>query len=75
MPFPLIPTALAIGFLLVWVLIGGLMFRDGQLAMRRDREFDANVLPLASNRAASARSAHARRMKPDYKKSRVRAAS
>jgi hypothetical protein len=61
MPFPLIPTALAVGFLLMWVLIGGLLFRDGQLAARRERESESHILPLAPNR--------------NFKKSRVRAAS
>jgi len=36
MPFPLIPTALAVCFLLMWALIAGMIFRDGQLAARRD---------------------------------------
>jgi hypothetical protein len=61
MPFPLIPTALAVGFLLMWVLIGGMLFRDGQLAARRERESHLHILPLPPRR--------------DYKKSRVRAAS
>jgi hypothetical protein len=61
MPFPFIPTALAVGFLLMWVLIGGMLFRDGQLAARRERERELDVLRLPPRR--------------DYKKSRVRAAS
>jgi hypothetical protein len=59
MPFPFIPTALAVGFLLMWVLIGGMLFRDGQLAARRERESEILLLPP----------------RRDYKKSRVRAAS
>ncbi|HJQ81322.1 MAG TPA: hypothetical protein VJ828_15280 [Lacipirellulaceae bacterium] len=59
MPFPLIPTALAIGFLLMWVLIAGMLFRDGQLAARRERE--SNVFAMPPRR--------------DHKKPRMRAAS
>jgi hypothetical protein len=61
MPFPFIPTALAVGFLLMWALIGGLLFRDGQLAARRERERELEIFPLPARR--------------DHKKSRVRAAS
>jgi hypothetical protein len=61
MPFPLIPTALAVGFLLMWVLIAGMLLRDGQLAARRERESRSHILPLPKHR--------------DYKNSRVRAAS
>lgn len=46
MPFPFIPTALGICFFLVWVFIGGMIFRDGQLAAARDREMDHGVLRL-----------------------------
>jgi hypothetical protein len=46
MPFPLIPTALGFCFLLMWAFIGGMIFRDGQLAARRDREVDAATLPF-----------------------------
>ena len=75
MPFPLIPTALAVGFLLMWVLIGAMLFRDGQLAVRRERESEWHVLPLPPGRAAMAHSARTRRSKLAYKKSRLRAAS
>ena len=75
MPFPLIPTALAVGFLLMWVLIGALLFRDGQLAARRERESLSHTLPLPPNRAAGARCANSQRARPTYKKSHVRAAS
>jgi hypothetical protein len=50
MPFPFIPTALGVCFLLVWAFIGGMVFRDGQLAARRDRETDINILPLGPAR-------------------------
>lgn len=50
MPFPLIPTALGVCFFLVWAFIGGMIVRDGQLAAQRDRDIDANILPLAPHR-------------------------
>jgi hypothetical protein len=37
MPFPFIPTALGVCFFLIWLFIGGIIFRDSQLAVRRDR--------------------------------------
>jgi hypothetical protein len=46
MPFPLIPTALGLCFLLMWVFIGGMILRDGQLNVQSDREIDGNILPL-----------------------------
>jgi hypothetical protein len=75
MPFPLIPTALGVGFLLVWVLIAGMIFRDGQLAARRDRESPSSILPLAPNRPARARTTGANKARHGYQKSRVRVAS
>jgi hypothetical protein len=75
MPFPLIPSTLAIGFLLVWVLIVGMLLRDGQLASRHERESRPELFPLPLNRAAPARSKRGRQMNPRYKKSTVRAAS
>ncbi len=47
MPFSLIPTALGVAFFLVWAFIGGLLFRDGQLAARQDQRLDGNILPLS----------------------------
>jgi hypothetical protein len=38
MPYSMIPAALGICFTLVWALIGGMVVREGQLAMRRERE-------------------------------------
>jgi hypothetical protein len=61
MPFPLIPTMLAIGFVLVWVLIVGMLLRDGQFASRRERESQPQILPMPPAR--------------HHKKSRMRAAS
>jgi hypothetical protein len=51
MPFPLIPTALCVCFLLMWVLIGGMIFRDSHLAVRRERDADVDVIPLPSRQA------------------------
>jgi len=46
MPFALIPTMLGVCFFLVWVFIGGMILRDGQIAAQRDRE-TGSILPLA----------------------------
>jgi hypothetical protein len=46
MPFPLIPTALGVCFFLIWLFIGGMILRDGQLDARHHRELDGNILPL-----------------------------
>jgi hypothetical protein len=53
MPFPLIPTALGLCFLLVWAFIAGMIFRDGQIAARDDREQDMSILPLPTSRIPS----------------------
>ena len=37
MPFPLIPMVLGVCFFLIWLFIGGMIFRDGQLTAHRDR--------------------------------------
>jgi hypothetical protein len=73
MPYPLIPTALGVCFLLVWVLIAGMIVRDGRQAARRESNWDENVLPLAHHRGSAphfARSKRRLRRKPN-----VRAAS
>jgi hypothetical protein len=46
MPFPLIPATLGICFFLVWAFIGGIVFRDSQLAAQREREFDGHLVHL-----------------------------
>ena len=74
MPFPLISTALGVCFLLMWAFIGGMVFRDGQLAMRREREADANVVPLDARRSKYQHSAGIRQMNR-RRTSAVRAAS
>ena len=56
MPYPLIPTALGLCFLLVWVFIAGMIVGDGQRAARRDQETDDHILPLRSGRVSTARS-------------------
>ena len=40
MPFPIIQTVLGAGFAFIWILIAVIVIRDGQLAVRRDRETD-----------------------------------
>ena len=75
MPFPLIPTALGLCFLLVWAFIAGMIFRDGQLAARRDREMDANILPLPPRRLPTSAATAARRSKIMRRNAAARAAS
>jgi hypothetical protein len=38
MPLALIQTVLGISFALVWVFIGTMILRDGQFAIRRERD-------------------------------------
>lgn len=45
MPFFLIPSALGVSFFLIWAFIGGMMFRESQLAVQRDLETEANLPP------------------------------
>ena len=47
MPFALIPSALGVCFVLVWAFIAVMIFRDGQLAARLERESDIPILPLS----------------------------
>ena len=51
MPFFFIPTALGVCFFLIWAFIGGMMFRDSQIAVQRELESDIAVLPLSAHRA------------------------
>jgi hypothetical protein len=46
MPFPLLPTVLGISFGLVWAFIGAMILRDGQIAARRERDADGQILRL-----------------------------
>jgi hypothetical protein len=61
MPFPLIPAALVACFVLVWALIGGMIFRDSQLAVENERDGEINVLPLAPHWLSRPRSIGQRR--------------
>jgi hypothetical protein len=48
MPFALIPTALGVCFVLVWVFIGGMILHDGQLATQQDLDSDVGIVRLSS---------------------------
>ena len=52
MPFFLIPSTLGVCFFLIWAFIGGMIFRDSQLAAQRDVESDVAILPLPMHRAS-----------------------
>ena len=41
MPLSLIQTVLGLSFVLIWVFIGTMIVRDGQLAIRGEQELDA----------------------------------
>jgi hypothetical protein len=75
MPFPLIPTALGLCFLLMWVFIGGMIFRDGQIAARRDSESDGHILPLTPSPLAARGSTSAGRSKIARRNAAARIAS
>ncbi|HEX3598523.1 MAG TPA: hypothetical protein VHU84_00190 [Lacipirellulaceae bacterium] len=62
MPFFLIPSTLGVCFFLIWAFIGGMIFRDSQMAAQRDVESDVAILPLPVQRA-SVKPAHRSRMK------------
>ena len=51
MPFPFIPTALGLCFLAVWVFIGGMILRQGQLAFRQEHETELHLQPVMQQRA------------------------
>jgi hypothetical protein len=53
MPFFLIPTALGVSFFLIWAFIGGMIFRDSQLAAQRERDSDIMILPLPMQRVSN----------------------
>ena len=75
MPFALIPTALGICFCLVWTFIGGMIFRDGQLAAQQDRDSDINVLSMPSRRIARGSSSALVQAKQPRQNQMARAAS
>jgi hypothetical protein len=39
-------------FLLVWAFIAGMIFRDGQIAARRERDQDLTILPRVPMRVS-----------------------
>jgi hypothetical protein len=41
MPFPLIPTALGLCFVLMWAFVAGIIIRDSQISLERDKGRDA----------------------------------
>jgi hypothetical protein len=51
MPFFLIPTALGVCFILIWVFIGGMIFRDSQLAAQSESDSELVILPMGPRRA------------------------
>jgi hypothetical protein len=63
MPFFLIPSALGVCFCLIWVFIGGMIYRDAQLAAQRDRESEMALQPLARYHAVPRPKAVQRRAK------------
>jgi hypothetical protein len=62
MPFFLIPTTLGVCFCLIWLFIGGMVFRDGQVAAQQERELDGAIMPLSMPRPT--RTSPARRVGP-----------
>ena len=75
MPFPLIPTALGLCFLLMWVFIGGMIFRDSQIAARRDREIEDNILPLTAARLTTYGAVTSKKSRINRRNSTIRVAS
>jgi hypothetical protein len=63
MPFPMIPAALCVGFLLVWALIGGMIFRDSHLAVANERDAGVDILPSTTKRQRHLRSMHTRHLR------------
>ncbi|MCC7473877.1 MAG: hypothetical protein IT425_00655 [Pirellulales bacterium] len=69
MPFFLIPTTLGVSFFLIWVFIGGMILRDGQLAARREEGIDnPHGLPPSSSKSR----VKPRRLKPHRARNRTR---
>jgi hypothetical protein len=50
MPFFLIPPALGVCFFLIWVFIGGMIFRDSQLAAQHDLDSNISMLSHSPSR-------------------------
>jgi hypothetical protein len=55
MPFPFIPTALGLCFVAVWVIIGGMILRQGRLAFRQELETELQVVPAVQKCAKTTR--------------------
>jgi hypothetical protein len=70
----MIPAALGVCFLLVWALIGGMIFRDSQLAAENERDAERNILPLIPERPTGLRRTNARHL-PSSRQPAARAAS
>ncbi len=70
MPFFLIPTALGVCFFLIWAFIGGMIFRDSQIAAQREVESDIAILPLSMHRASRASSHRSTLKRPRRKAAR-----
>lgn len=52
MPFSLISTALGLCFVLMWLLIAVMIFRDGQSAVRSERELQNPGSPTSPRHVA-----------------------
>jgi hypothetical protein len=63
MPFFLIPTTLGVCFCLIWLIIGGMVFRDVHLAAQQERDFDGSISPLSVPRLSGPKSARRVRSK------------
>jgi hypothetical protein len=66
MPFFLIPSALGICFFLIWVFIGGMIFRDSQLAAQRERDSDVTLLTLPRRHVLTGPKARRREKRPQF---------
>jgi hypothetical protein len=53
MPFFLIPSALGVCFFLIWAFIGGMIFRDSQLAAQHETDSDIAILPRSGSRISN----------------------
>jgi hypothetical protein len=73
MPFFLIPSALGVCFFLIWAFIGGMIFRDCQIAAQQEVDSDLAILPLSIHRAPTMR--HRPKIKRASRKRAARFAS
>jgi hypothetical protein len=49
-PFFLIPSTLGVCFFLIWAFIGGMIFRDSQMAAQHETDSDIAILPRSLQR-------------------------